>query len=635
MSNFGGNKTFSGKPLLAEFKKPLIFNRCRVEHYKTSDTPPTTTTNLTIHHKVYISGLSRQHEVISFDDDDKLYLAEHLAPQPGHTPTTATAMQLLTDIDHFNLNHADKRLHDGAVVNVGHVPLQCISTVDGVGVVVDSFPVVASVDLQVMGGLCVDDGSVDKMPAVRTAVEEMVWSRERKGLLHVWDREEYMIKMRYDEFLSRYSARLVFGKDDLRVIAQYLKEFGGIKFRVIVKEVYTQSVASDFLGPQDKIKMEKQVPSSVFNSFYLPRHKSQCLISYSLFQGLIPKSLTLHSSVSLYKTTFPPSPLFNHLISIRSSILLIHSVPASYLSASMANIHAIRQIRYPCLSNVTMLSSLMSPACVNLILDCPSSSLRDLQASLAITSTRAWLHVGDIDCDDWLSKDSHCVDGKLWMAGDAKRLVKKTVDQRKELLDQSDKQKFNDEVFELVGENEIGNLEWDTVVRLVKAIEKTEKDDLVIQLKEIIKSEEKKADPESESLAIPDVRWDDIGGLEVAKKEIRETISLTQNYKHLLNPLLGRRSGILFYGPPGTGKTLLAKCIANECGLKFISVKGPELLNMYVGESEKNIRDIFTKARENAPSKSILIKASSFLTRSIRCCQSEASLQTALAYRIA
>lgn len=71
----------------------------------------------------------------------------------------------------------------------------------------------------------------------------------------------------------------------------------------------------------------------------------------------------------------------------------------------------------------------------------------------------------------------------------------------------------------------------------------------------------------------------------------------------MLNPLLGRRAGILFYGPPGTGKTLLAKCIANECGLKFISVKGPELLNMYVGESEKNVRQVFSKARENAPSK--------------------------------
>jgi peroxin-6 len=58
---------------------------------------------------------------------------------------------------------------------------------------------------------------------------------------------------------------------------------------------------------------------------------------------------------------------------------------------------------------------------------------------------------------------------------------------------------------------------------------------------------------------------------------------------------------LLFYGPPGTGKTLLAKAIATECKLNFMSVKGPELLNMYVGESEKNVREIFAKARNNVP----------------------------------
>jgi transitional endoplasmic reticulum ATPase len=55
--------------------------------------------------------------------------------------------------------------------------------------------------------------------------------------------------------------------------------------------------------------------------------------------------------------------------------------------------------------------------------------------------------------------------------------------------------------------------------------------------------------------------------------------------------------GVLFYGPPGTGKTMLAKAVANECSSNFISVKGPELLNMWVGESESNVRDVFDKAR--------------------------------------
>ena len=95
---------------------------------------------------------------------------------------------------------------------------------------------------------------------------------------------------------------------------------------------------------------------------------------------------------------------------------------------------------------------------------------------------------------------------------------------------------------------------------------------------------------EPEDLKIPKITWDDVGGLTEAKKQIRETVLLSRKYAHMLNPKLGRKTGILFYGPPGTGKTLMAKCVANECGLPFFSVKGPELLNMYVGESEKNLR---------------------------------------------
>jgi len=59
--------------------------------------------------------------------------------------------------------------------------------------------------------------------------------------------------------------------------------------------------------------------------------------------------------------------------------------------------------------------------------------------------------------------------------------------------------------------------------------------------------------------------------------------------------------GVLMYGPPGTGKTLLAKAVANESESNFISIKGPELLNKFVGESEKGVREVFSKARENAP----------------------------------
>ncbi|CEM06467.1 unnamed protein product [Vitrella brassicaformis CCMP3155] len=107
--------------------------------------------------------------------------------------------------------------------------------------------------------------------------------------------------------------------------------------------------------------------------------------------------------------------------------------------------------------------------------------------------------------------------------------------------------------------------------------------------------------------SVPVVRWADVGGLEGAKTELMDCISLP-----LQTAALGRgrgmrgpsnklRSGVLLYGPPGTGKTLLAKAVANECGANFISVKGPELLNMYIGESERNVREIFKQAREMAP----------------------------------
>jgi peroxin-6 len=99
---------------------------------------------------------------------------------------------------------------------------------------------------------------------------------------------------------------------------------------------------------------------------------------------------------------------------------------------------------------------------------------------------------------------------------------------------------------------------------------------------------------------IPKVKWEDVGGLETAKKEILETIQLPLMHPELFAGGL-HRSGILLYGPPGTGKTLLAKAVATECKLNFISIKGPELINMYVGQTEENIREVFARARGAAP----------------------------------
>merc|ERR1719430_1379077 len=100
----------------------------------------------------------------------------------------------------------------------------------------------------------------------------------------------------------------------------------------------------------------------------------------------------------------------------------------------------------------------------------------------------------------------------------------------------------------------------------------------------------------------PNVSWDDIGGLQAVKKELQELVQYPVEHpeKFLKFGMMPSR-GVLFYGPPGCGKTLLAKAIANECQANFISIKGPELLTMWFGESEANVRDVFDKARSAAP----------------------------------
>ena len=100
---------------------------------------------------------------------------------------------------------------------------------------------------------------------------------------------------------------------------------------------------------------------------------------------------------------------------------------------------------------------------------------------------------------------------------------------------------------------------------------------------------------------IPNVSWDDVGGLQNVKDAVMETIQLPLERPELFAKGMKKRSGVLFYGPPGTGKTLLAKAIATEFSLNFFSVKGPELLNMYIGESEANVRRVFQRARDARP----------------------------------
>merc|ERR1712198_395531 len=101
---------------------------------------------------------------------------------------------------------------------------------------------------------------------------------------------------------------------------------------------------------------------------------------------------------------------------------------------------------------------------------------------------------------------------------------------------------------------------------------------------------------------VPTVTWADVGGLENVKRELQELVQYPVEHpeKFLKFGMMPSR-GVLFYGPPGCGKTLLAKAIANECQANFISIKGPELLTMWFGESEANVREVFDKARQAAP----------------------------------
>lgn len=101
---------------------------------------------------------------------------------------------------------------------------------------------------------------------------------------------------------------------------------------------------------------------------------------------------------------------------------------------------------------------------------------------------------------------------------------------------------------------------------------------------------------------VPSVTWDDVGGLDDVQTQLEEVVQWPLSYSAAFRTLdVEPASGVLLHGPPGTGKTLLARAAANEIGSNFISVKGPELFNKYVGGSEANVRELFETARTNAP----------------------------------
>lgn len=141
------------------------------------------------------------------------------------------------------------------------------------------------------------------------------------------------------------------------------------------------------------------------------------------------------------------------------------------------------------------------------------------------------------------------------------------------------------------------NLEDEEIPAQILEELKVTRDDMKNALREIQPSALREVFVEA-----PNVRWSDVGGLDEAKREIREAVEMPlkkpEAFKRLgIRPV----KGILLYGPPGTGKTMLAKAVATEAEANFISIKGPEVLSKWVGDSEKAVREIFRKARLAAP----------------------------------
>ena len=141
------------------------------------------------------------------------------------------------------------------------------------------------------------------------------------------------------------------------------------------------------------------------------------------------------------------------------------------------------------------------------------------------------------------------------------------------------------------------NLEDETIPPEVLESLEVNKGDFLEALKDVQPSALREV-----AIEIPNVKWKDIGGLEKIKEELKQAIEWPLKKPEAFQKMgIKPPSGVLFYGPPGTGKTLLAKAIATESEANFISIKGPQLISMWVGESEKGIRKIFQRARQVAP----------------------------------
>jgi len=141
------------------------------------------------------------------------------------------------------------------------------------------------------------------------------------------------------------------------------------------------------------------------------------------------------------------------------------------------------------------------------------------------------------------------------------------------------------------------NLKEETIPEEVLESLEVNKDDFETALKDIQPSALREI-----TIEVPNIRWSDIGGLEEVKDELKQAIEWPMRNPKIFKEMgIKPPKGILLYGPPGTGKTMLAKAVATEAESNFISIKGPELVSKWVGETEKGIRNVFRKARQVSP----------------------------------
>ncbi len=164
---------------------------------------------------------------------------------------------------------------------------------------------------------------------------------------------------------------------------------------------------------------------------------------------------------------------------------------------------------------------------------------------------------------------------------------------------QQNRRSFFEDMFEL--DDFFKNFTSQTKLR---AIATKPEDPVVITENTEIKVNEKETEvKESAGPKVPEVTYEDIGGLDDEIQKVREMIELPLKHPEVFQQLgIDAPSGVLLQGPPGTGKTLIAKAVANEANTNFTSIKGPEIMSKFYGESEKKLREIFEDARENSPS---------------------------------